>query len=186
MHKDQKELLRTTLWVTIGLVIGAVMMLAFQNWTGQNEQTAQKAAPAGTVEAQSVPTQQAEPPSAVPQSAVPEGAKPTVAAAKMQPCPAPLSSALTVLNQGLPYVQDSQTVILQPGSSYSETGSGYPIITGGRAVDSPSVIIPQSTTVIYGPVDDLPGQVIGRNGLLANPAVDPSSSHGLAYNRRSY
>ena len=70
-------------------------------------------------------------------------------------------------------------LIMQPGTCYSETASGYPISTGGRAVDF--------TNTQTGPIESfepdsrLAPQPIGRNGLLSNPSVDPPSSRGHAY-----
>lgn len=85
---------------------------------------------------------------------------------------------------------------------YEQTASGYPIVTGRRAVDSDA-----NGSTAYGGTSEINmanatnnaavavnenGEVvtpeprpIGRNGLISNPAVDPPSSKGTAY-RHAY
>lgn len=78
------------------------------------------------------------------------------------------------------------TELIPSGVYYSDSTSGYPISSGGRAVGSG---VPQmSTTTVYvdqggNVVPSPPAQAVGRNGLLSNPPVDPPSSHGTAYSR---
>src|SRR5205823_2445762 len=97
--------------------------------------------------------------------------------------PYPVSTALAALNgtsiTGATQTEGTQAIELPPGVSLSETTSGYPIITGTRAVDSPPVVIPYNG----GPMEEALPQPIGRNGLLANPCSDPISAHGAAYGR---
>jgi hypothetical protein len=75
---------------------------------------------------------------------------------------------------------------------YGQTASGYPISTGRRAVDyfdsaQGRVIntgVDPSATAGWAADDySVPAQRLGRNGLVANPSVDPPSSHGAAYSR---
>jgi hypothetical protein len=78
------------------------------------------------------------------------------------------------------------TEMIPSGIYYSDSTSGYPISSGGRAVGSG---VPQTnTTTVYvdqggNVVPAPPPQAVGRNGLLSNPPVDQPSSHGTAYSR---
>lgn len=102
----------------------------------------------------------------------------------MQACPTPVSSALATLNGSAPTANSAQIQAadsngMLPGTSLSESASAYSIYTGGRAVDSPPVLIEQAN----GYYSEAEEQRVGRNGLLANPCADPPSAHGLAYGR---
>jgi hypothetical protein len=84
---------------------------------------------------------------------------------------------------------------------YAQSSNGYSVAVGRRAVDSfvpgggvmPAVVEGSNTyidptpgggsTQIIDPTPGLQNMQVGRNGLLANPSVDPSSTFGRAYNR---
>lgn len=117
-------------------------------------------------------------------------------------CPSPAAAALAEINKQGPVIyrlpsqteilsiktesstgsESSQQFELQAGQSVSLSTSSYPVVTGSRAVDhaanSPSFLESPEQTA-----EPLDLQRIGRNGLLANPCVDPASSYGAAYSR---
>lgn len=177
--KRENETIKIAIWVGCGLLIGALSMFAVQHFSSGQQQTtagAKQETPGemNTSQSETSSTLQANTGS---QSANPSGQQ-------MQVCPYPVSSALATLN-GSAGVNGSQTdsmpaTYLAPGTSVSESSSGYPIYTGGRAVDSPPVLIESSSG--YMAAEAAP-QASGRNGLLANPCSDPPSAHGLAYGR---
>lgn len=79
---------------------------------------------------------------------------------------------------------------LAPGTCVSQTTSGYSIVTGSRAIDSPGVQVVESGQPVVineqGSIVSLESQPVGRNGLLSNPPVDPPSSKGRAYTQNGY
>lgn len=176
MQKDM-EVLKGAIWLTVGLIIGAVVMVSVQYWSiiansdkGDGlEKSASLESSQNTVAVPCAPVQataNTTPPELVP-----------------VPSPYPVSTALAALNgtsRSAVQVQtavDPQAPTLAPGTVLSESTNGYPIVTGGRAVDSPYRNIDPETNT------ELPPQQVGRSGLLSNPCVDPPSVHGLAYGR---
>lgn len=117
-------------------------------------------------------------------------------------CPSPAAAALAEINKQGPvlYRLPSQTEILtirsengsaaassqqfelQAGQEVSFSTSSYPVVTGSRAVDH-AANAPAFFPATEQTAEPLDLQRIGRNGLLANPCVDPVSSYGPAYSR---
>jgi hypothetical protein len=171
----KKDLVQVAVWVCCGIIAGALITAGVQSLVSAGRPLQAKQ-PAGNM---------AEPAEAV--SAV-KGAP--VGAPDRFASPCPVSDALTALNDGRPVqATNPAAVSLSPGTHYSETASGYPIYTGGRAVDSLPAQIPvqfqqaESQNQVILPDAGQEAQQVGRNGLIANPCVDPPSSHGLAYSR---
>ncbi len=121
------------------------------------------------------------------------------------PAPSIGASQAMAPQGGAPLQQDAAQPRM-PGSiagrimEYDQTVSGYPIVTGRRAVDSDAngstayggtSEINMANATYNAPVAlDENGQVvtpeprtIGRNGLISNPPMDPPSSKGRAYSR---
>ncbi len=195
-NEDNKEMQKTVLWVGSGLLLGVVFMLGFYLIYINQDSAASKASTPSTIE-EPVPT-------STTGGVVPTGPVPVPS---LTPCTTALSSLNgqqsqipvgSMPGQGMPAVSqipgyspiqaatgqqgsaNIQTINLAPGTSYSESSSGYPIYTGGRAVDSPPAHLPYSSQVVV----EESTQQIGRNGLVANPCADPPSVHGVAYSRQ--
>lgn len=183
--KEDKDLLKTAIWVTSGLVAGAALMWAIQYWTPNQEIVKQAADSDKDIVESAVARSQ----TLVPDHTALSAQAAANAEHKLVPVPSPypVSSALAVLNGNAnqTIVETTQQtgvtyVNLAPGTSLSESTSGYPITMGRRAVDSAFVVAPDSSSSIT----EVPPQPVGRNGLLSNPCVDPPSTHGAAYGRR--
>jgi len=194
MNKD--NLVKTSALVCVSILAGAIITVAVQ-YLGNAEHThrhGQKIASAESTD--STEQQSTESSDDAATASSDDGAQVTkTAPAGSAPNPAlesahPVSAALSLLNGNTTTsTAQTQETALAPGMHYSETSSGYPVYTGGRAVDSsmaPLTDSAQSQEVIYGQeVSNLQPQQIGRNGLLANPCMDPISVHGLAYSRHA-
>lgn len=152
---------KTIILLTLGGVIGAVIVIGVQSLNT----------------AKSIPAEQAgieAPPPAV--------AAPVASAA---PTPAP---AETVAAQEVS-AQSTEGSYTPPGRmlEYTQSASGYPIIVGRKAVDygAEAVEVGNQPVAIdeSGALVDQEVRPIGRNGLIGNPSVDPPSSKGAAYGR---
>jgi hypothetical protein len=71
---------------------------------------------------------------------------------------------------------------------YGQTISGYPIVTGRRAVDAVDPAQVQDTATGYGVTNDpggwrADGVQLNSRGLIENPADDPPSTRGASYSR---
>jgi hypothetical protein len=196
MNKD--NLVKTAALVFVSILAGAIISVGIQHLGSgkHHHKQGQKIASAeSTVSADQSPNEAADESdlatsnesAAVSSKIPPAGTAPNPALESAHP----VSEALSILNgPAASIVPQAQEATLAPGLHYSESSSGYPIYTGWRAVDSPMAALPsdssQTQTVIYGQdVSNLQPQQIGRNGLLANPCVDPGSAHGLAYSRHA-
>ena len=176
MHKN-REFVKVAIWVGSGLLAGALITAGLQSLISST-QPRKAALPADSQAENSntTPDRQAK---AIAEPAV----QPQSNAVKFA-SPCPVSTALTYLNNasGMPATNLAPGSV-SPGVNYSQTTSGYPIYTGGRAVDSPGLAtqIPCQSQPMLVPM--LPSLPVGRNGLLSNPCVDPASCRGLAYSR---
>lgn len=159
MNRDGEKL-RIAIWVSSGLLAGTLIMAAVQGLYSNNQ------------------------PNQIPESQAAEAPADAEAASEFSgqphktprphylPEPNPVAKALAQLDCG--QIEANDAMMINPGQSYAETVSGYPIYTGARAVDPLPVSRDES---------QLPPQVPGRNGLLGNPCADPPSSHSTAYSR---
>ncbi len=146
-------------WIFVGLLVGIAGTVGVQYWLSgeRNEQSA----PVAAVTAADMP------------AATGTGGEASAGSAGTVPAGDATAATNTEPNA-------AQQVSLRPGMTYSETTSGYPIYTGRRAVDSSAQPV---ETVESAPINEeaTMSQSVGRNGLLANPCVDPASSKGKAY-----
>jgi hypothetical protein len=176
--KNQNEKIKTAIWVCCGLIVGMLIMFAVQHFSANEAKEGVKEAEISgssepTASIQNEPNNNTGTTSANPPA--------------MQACPYPVSSALATLNgppnhANAPQAQQVGVVDangMLPGTVLSESSSGYPVYTGGRAIDSPPVLFEGSNSIDA----EAATQRVGRNGLLANPCSDPPSAHGLAYGR---
>ncbi|MBX9685423.1 MAG: hypothetical protein K2X27_01900 [Candidatus Obscuribacterales bacterium] len=169
MMQKEKDLLKIALWVCSGILLGAAIMAAVQHFSTEPTTLAETSPSAGQASEQTKSAQ------TMPASPYPVAAGLAALNAASNQNPAPAQGMIVQTNDG-------QNIQLAPGTSYSETNSGYPICTGRRAVDWAPASIPAQDYQNQ-EIDQGPPQPIGRNGLLANPSSDPPSSHGLAYSR---
>lgn len=187
------ESIKAVVFVGIGLMFGVLIMLSMQ--LGSKTSTDEKSKSAVShkngshTEDADASNSEDSPTKTVAAAAQPAQlpARPSIPGLKA--CPNPLDIAMSQLNSPMVYqvrgnqlipLQDGQTVTVAPEDAV-QTAGGYQ--TGGYQG--------QSDTIQTGPYQQVSGQFhglpalpVGRNGLLANPCVDPPSTHGIAYNRQ--
>lgn len=178
-------------WIFVGLLVGIAGTVGVQYWLSGERNS--QSAPVAAVTAADMPvaTGMTAEPSAGVMGAVQLGDATTTGAVGVVPAEAMATGAnaksaldsetgamsAAATNSG---PSAAQQVSLSSGMTYSETTSGYPIYTGRRAVDSSA--LPVETTESASMNEEATmSQSVGRNGLLANPCVDPASSKGKAY-----
>src|SRR5262249_13174445 len=153
--------LKVAIIVSASLLAGAVITVGIQHClpTQQHEQAEQAAVspdPNGE-QSESAPAQ-AEAVPAAPSGLQPVSSGLASASGAKPPTPVespyPVSSALAVLNNGSAQVAapGSPVVIVQPGQQFSQSTSGYPIFTGGRAIDSTAAVQGQFVQQGSGPI----------------------------------
>lgn len=189
------ESIKAVVFVGIGLMFGVLIMLSMQfgnkNCTDEKSKNAVSHKKGSHTEDADVSNAEDSPTKTVaadaPLAQLP--ARPSIPGLKA--CPNPVDIAMSQLNSPMVYqvrgnqlipLQDGQTVTVAPEDAMqTPLAGGYQ--TGGYQG--------QSDTIQTGPYQQVSGQYhglpalpVGRNGLLANPCVDPPSTHGIAYNRQ--
>lgn len=193
MQKFQSvQLIPVTVFLLLGVLFGALGMMAVQGLsTSWNSRDKVQRKESSTSESGCSASQQSS--AKLEQSAAKQAESSLTAtraeqmaagdaagAAKFVECTNPASLALEKLG----VITETESSQLIPGQVYSETSSGYPIVTGSRAVDWGT----QQVTYVLDQQGEasqlvINGQPVGRNGLISNPCVDPASTKGLSYSR---
>ena len=174
MKKDN-DLFKTAILVISGILVGIILILAVQSMSGPKASdkiaATEPALPEGSV--------------------APDGTAPgTAPSTNMPESPYPVSAGLAQLNaQTLQptYVQVPEGTVVQQlpvQMAGPQVIQGQPqmIVQGGPGLTaSPELIQSGPYQQVGGQFHSLPALPVGRNGLLANPCVDPGSTRGLAY-----
>jgi hypothetical protein len=155
-------------WIFVGLLVGIASTIGVQYWL--SNELGSESETAAAVTAADVPVKTA---------SLAESTGGTGASADGGAAPEP--GVMTQSAETSKSPAAGEQIILRPGTTYSESSSGYPIYTGGRAIDSEAEPMVNPETTVGEDEQGSMSQPVGRNGLLANPCVDPMSSKGKAY-----
>ena len=185
----KNESIKAAAFLVIGVMFGVLIMLSTQFGSANKEKSGQLSTIThegaanqsttegiGSADAASTNGVSQTPPAQV-------SSRPNITGLK--PCPNPLDVAMSQLNAPVMYqvqgnqlvpLQEGQTITVAPGDTMPSASPGYQ--SAGDIVQTGPF------QQVSGQYHALPSLPVGRNGLLANPCVDPPSVHGIAYTRQ--
>lgn len=176
--------MRIAIWVTLGMVVGALVMSLLMPKTQTPSHEISKESPPATSVAMPTASDQttaqtsASATATAPSTPADIAAQTLVEAAAKQANSATTQAPVAMESQSIDPSMQSTMIqtddagslapvqISENGSVLNTTVSGYPIDTSGKAVDAGS---------------DNPNWTVTRSGLVGNPCVDPPSVKGRAF-----
>ncbi len=186
----KNESIKAAAFLAIGIMFGVLIMLSAQ-FTGSSEKGRANQSSTKTNEGAATQSSTERNASAEVSGTNGEGQTQTAQAvsrpniAGLKPCPNPLDVAMSQLNAPMMYqVQGNQLVPLQEGQTITVApGDTMPSVSPGYQ-GAGDIVQAGPYQQVSGQYHALPALPVGRNGLLANPCVDPPSVHGIAYTRQ--